>query len=143
MPRLLQDPDSRQTASDLVIAGIVDLTGFFALGNIFTAHVTGNLVLAAAAAVRGGPLNLAQALAADPACCGFDFQRHHKAIHRPARVDGGHCCDDRSFRNGLSVCFASTGFAEGSLDGSDDRQSDQRRLVVDGRVVETRLAHGA
>jgi uncharacterized membrane protein YoaK (UPF0700 family) len=46
-----------------VIAGMVDLTGFLTLGNIFTAHVTGNLVLAAAAAVRGGPLNLAQALA--------------------------------------------------------------------------------
>ncbi len=46
-----------------VIAGMVDLTGFFTLGSIFTAHVTGNLVLAAAAAVRGGPWNLAQALA--------------------------------------------------------------------------------
>jgi uncharacterized membrane protein YoaK (UPF0700 family) len=46
-----------------VIAGMVDLTGFFTLGNIFTAHITGNLVVAAAAAVRGGPLNLAQALA--------------------------------------------------------------------------------
>src|SRR5215475_12991729 len=46
-----------------VIAGMVDLTGFFTLGNIFTAHITGNLVLAAAAAVRGGPVNLAQLLA--------------------------------------------------------------------------------
>ena len=46
-----------------VIAGMVDLTGFFTLGNIFTAHVTGNLVLAAAAMVRGGQLNTAQALA--------------------------------------------------------------------------------
>jgi uncharacterized membrane protein YoaK (UPF0700 family) len=46
-----------------VIAGMVDLTGFFTLGNIFTAHVTGNLVVAAAATVRGGPLNSAQALA--------------------------------------------------------------------------------
>ena len=46
-----------------VIAGMVDLIGFFTLGNIFTAHVTGNLVLASAAAVHGGPLNLAQALA--------------------------------------------------------------------------------
>ena len=46
-----------------VIAGMVDLIGFFTLGNIFTAHITGNLVLAAAAAMRGGPLNLAQALA--------------------------------------------------------------------------------
>ena len=46
-----------------VIAGMVDLTGFFTLGNIFAAHITGNLVVAAAAAVHGGPWNLAQALA--------------------------------------------------------------------------------
>jgi uncharacterized membrane protein YoaK (UPF0700 family) len=46
-----------------VIAGMVDLTGFFTLGNIFTAHITGNLVVAAAAAVHGGQFNLAQALA--------------------------------------------------------------------------------
>jgi uncharacterized membrane protein YoaK (UPF0700 family) len=46
-----------------VIAGMVDLTGFFTLGNVFTAHITGNLVLAAAAVVRGGPLHLAQLLA--------------------------------------------------------------------------------
>jgi len=46
-----------------IVAGMVDLIGFFTLGNIFTAHITGNLVLASAAVVRGGPLNLAQALA--------------------------------------------------------------------------------
>ena len=46
-----------------IIAGMVDLTGFLTLGNVFTAHVTGNLVVLAAVAVRGGPLNLAQALA--------------------------------------------------------------------------------
>src|SRR5262252_10512076 len=46
-----------------VIAGMVDLTGFFTLGNVFTAHITGNLVVVAAVAVRGGPLNLVQALA--------------------------------------------------------------------------------
>jgi len=46
-----------------VIAGMVDLTGFFMLGNIFTAHITGNLVVASAVAVRGGPVNLAQLLA--------------------------------------------------------------------------------
>src|SRR5712692_8069348 len=46
-----------------VIAGMVDLTGFFTLGHIFTAHITGNLVVASAAAVYGGPFNVAQALA--------------------------------------------------------------------------------
>jgi uncharacterized membrane protein YoaK (UPF0700 family) len=46
-----------------VIAGMVDLTGFLTLGNIFTAHITGNLVVLAAVTIRGGPLNLAQALA--------------------------------------------------------------------------------
>ena len=46
-----------------IIAGMVDLIGFFTLGNIFTAHITGNLVVASAAAVRGGPLNWTQALA--------------------------------------------------------------------------------
>jgi len=42
---------------------MVDLIGFFILGNIFTAHITGNLVLATGAVVRGGPLNVAQSLA--------------------------------------------------------------------------------
>src|SRR5258708_3899044 len=46
-----------------VIAGMVDVTGFFTLGNIFTAHITGNLVLTAGAAIRGGPVNAAQLLA--------------------------------------------------------------------------------
>ena len=46
-----------------VIAGMVDLTGFFTLGNIFTAHITGNLVTASAVMVRGGPMNPAQLLA--------------------------------------------------------------------------------
>jgi uncharacterized membrane protein YoaK (UPF0700 family) len=46
-----------------VVAGMVDLTGFFSLGHVFAAHVTGNLVMAAADAVHGGPFNLAQALA--------------------------------------------------------------------------------
>src|SRR5262249_19059127 len=45
-----------------VIAGMVDLIGFFTLGS-FTAHVTGNLVVAAATVVHGGPWNPAQALA--------------------------------------------------------------------------------
>jgi len=44
-----------------VIAGMVDLIGFMTLGNIFTAHITGNLVLISAAFLR--QVNPAQALA--------------------------------------------------------------------------------
>jgi uncharacterized membrane protein YoaK (UPF0700 family) len=46
-----------------VIAGMVDLIGFLTLGNVFTAHITGNLVVIAALVVRGGKMNLAQVLA--------------------------------------------------------------------------------
>src|SRR5258708_24389643 len=46
-----------------VIAGMVDLTGYLNLGNLFTAHITGNLVLVAALVVRGGRMNPAQVLA--------------------------------------------------------------------------------
>jgi uncharacterized membrane protein YoaK (UPF0700 family) len=46
-----------------VIAGMVDLTGFLSLGNLFTAHITGNLVVVGALVVRGGRINPAQILA--------------------------------------------------------------------------------
>ena len=46
-----------------VIAGMVDLIGYFTLGNVFTAHITGNLVVIAALVVRGGRMNSAQVLA--------------------------------------------------------------------------------
>ena len=45
-----------------VIAGMVDVIGFLSLG-LFTAHVTGNLVVIAAQLLRGGPPHLAQILA--------------------------------------------------------------------------------
>src|SRR5262244_1317940 len=45
-----------------VIAGMVDVIGFLSLG-IFTAHVTGNIVVIGALVVRHGRVNLAQILA--------------------------------------------------------------------------------
>jgi uncharacterized membrane protein YoaK (UPF0700 family) len=42
---------------------MVDVVGYLSLGKLFTAHVTGNLVVIAALLVRGGPPNLAQVLA--------------------------------------------------------------------------------
>jgi uncharacterized membrane protein YoaK (UPF0700 family) len=44
------------------VAGMVDVISFVSL-KLFTAHVTGNLVVIAALMVRGGPPNLAQILA--------------------------------------------------------------------------------
>jgi hypothetical protein len=40
-----------------VKGGMVHLIGFFTLGNIFTAHITGNVVLGTAATMHGGPVN--------------------------------------------------------------------------------------
>jgi uncharacterized membrane protein YoaK (UPF0700 family) len=45
-----------------VIAGMVDVIGFVSL-KLFTAHITGNLVVIAALLVRRGPSNMAQILA--------------------------------------------------------------------------------
>lgn len=45
-----------------VLAGMVDLTGFLTLGNLFTAHVTGNLVMLAADITHDATLRTAQLL---------------------------------------------------------------------------------
>jgi uncharacterized membrane protein YoaK (UPF0700 family) len=72
---LLPSMDSAEDAAELsrlearlppllsIIAGMVDFTGFFTLGHIFTAHVTGNIVLAAVVALDGGSFRWAQLLA--------------------------------------------------------------------------------
>jgi uncharacterized membrane protein YoaK (UPF0700 family) len=44
------------------IAGLVDVVGFLELGHVFTAHITGNLVLLLAGAVGAGSPALAQLL---------------------------------------------------------------------------------
>jgi uncharacterized membrane protein YoaK (UPF0700 family) len=46
-----------------VVAGMVDVIGFLTLGKVFTAHVTGNLVLVAALIARGSPVSWPQVLA--------------------------------------------------------------------------------
>ena len=46
-----------------IIAGMVDLTGFVTLGNVFTAHITGNVVVIGAWVVRRGRINATQILA--------------------------------------------------------------------------------
>src|SRR6516164_7860986 len=45
-----------------VVAGSVDVIGLLSL-KLFTAHITGNIVVIAALLVRGGPPNVAQILA--------------------------------------------------------------------------------
>lgn len=45
-----------------VVAGLVDVTGFLSLGHVFTAHITGNLVVMAWQMVDGGPPHVAQLL---------------------------------------------------------------------------------
>jgi uncharacterized membrane protein YoaK (UPF0700 family) len=45
-----------------IIAGMVDLSGFVMLGQVFTAHITGNLVLVVADSIDGGPFNLVPVL---------------------------------------------------------------------------------
>src|SRR4051812_2759162 len=60
---LLARLDERLPILLSIIAGMVDLIGFMTLGKIFTAHITGNLVVLAAVLMAGHPLNLSQALA--------------------------------------------------------------------------------
>ncbi len=56
-------PNQRALLATLsVIAGLVDVTGFFCFGHVFTAHITGNLVTMAVEVVRRGPPHVAQVM---------------------------------------------------------------------------------
>ena len=46
-----------------LIAGMADVTSWLTLGGLFSAHITGNLIIMAADLVRGGSLSAAQVLA--------------------------------------------------------------------------------
>src|SRR5262245_50417943 len=69
-----------------VIAGMVDVIGFLSLG-LFTAHVTGNLVVLAALVVRGGEPYLAQILSVPVFIAGVGATwLIAKALHRRGRA---------------------------------------------------------
>ena len=69
MSRLLSAPSTVKPLFDLmpaalsVVAGMVDVTGWLLLNGLFTAHITGNLVVGVADVVRGGHPSVAQTLA--------------------------------------------------------------------------------
>jgi uncharacterized membrane protein YoaK (UPF0700 family) len=50
-------------ASLSVVAGMVDVAGYMSLGHVFTAHITGNLVVIAADFVSHTPINPVQVIA--------------------------------------------------------------------------------
>src|SRR5262249_61736856 len=45
-----------------VVAGLTDVIGFLRVGHVFTAHITGNLVVMADEIANGGPPHVAQLL---------------------------------------------------------------------------------
>lgn len=77
-----------------IIAGMVDFTGLFTLGHIFTAHVAGNIVLAAAVAVDGGSFHWTQFLAIPVFMLALaTVWLIAQASGRTARGWGGCCCE--------------------------------------------------
>src|SRR5215471_14784979 len=68
------------------IAGLVDVIGFLSFG-LFTAHVTGNLVVIAALLMRGGPPMMVQILAVPVFAVGVAaVWLIAKALHRRGRA---------------------------------------------------------
>ena len=76
-----------------VIAGSVDVISFVGLGGLFTAHITGNLVILAAHVVSGGDAPLAAMLVGGEGE-GVDQEAGAGGVHEV--IDGG--------RTGISPC---------------------------------------
>src|SRR5262249_29684658 len=122
---------------------MVDLTvDSLPRGHVFTAHVTGNLVLAAAAAGHGGPFDVTQTFAIPffmlaVAAVWFIARASRQRAASLARLLLVVQCVLLlvRLRNGLSVRTASLGFAGSSLDGRHDWQLDRDRSFSDGSAV--------
>jgi uncharacterized membrane protein YoaK (UPF0700 family) len=69
-----------------LVAGIVDVTGFLRLDHVFTAHITGNLVVMADQVVNGGPPHVPQLLAI-PVFAGAVVLAYFLATRRPTADD--------------------------------------------------------
>jgi uncharacterized membrane protein YoaK (UPF0700 family) len=71
-----------------LVAGVVDVTGFLRLDHVFTAHITGNLVVMADQIVNGGPPHVPQLLAI-PVFAGAVALAYFLARRRRQGADGG------------------------------------------------------
>jgi hypothetical protein len=117
-----------------VIAGSVDAISFLGLGGLFTAHVTGNLVILAAHLVSGGEaavapmlsvlgfvaaLGLTRLLAVACSCCSSAFCPVR--FRRSGRNEGDPCGHTRRLGSGRERTF--TDLAErGAVNGGHDDQ---------------------
>jgi uncharacterized membrane protein YoaK (UPF0700 family) len=71
-----------------LIAGYVDTTGFLALGGLFTAHITGNVVTLGAALAHGGLSSVAKLLALPVFCMSIFLLRYCHTIVGLAEKNG-------------------------------------------------------
>ena len=137
-----------------VIAGMVDLIGFFTLGS------SARYRQSCFSRRRGGPRRTVEPRAGSRNSCvrigcgdrvaycacfeparrrpdttvscdpipiaprGARFQRHDGALGQPARLDGRHRSHGRSLCNGISIRSHALGIAKGGFNGRDDRESD-------------------
>jgi hypothetical protein len=138
------------------VAGTVDVIGFLSL-KLFTAHVTGNLVVIAALLVRGGPPNVNQILAVPVFILAVGcvwliaeaLNRRGAALARPLLLFQFLlltcvlivCVAFRSTAhpNGLSPSIAGmvavSAMAGCAVDGRHDRQPDEDRPIFAGHAV--------